>query len=256
MHRKWNSALLAGIALSISASSVFGLSPAAAKARKIKEISTPGVLSQWAFVEQRSYVFSRPSKSSQKITKLGLKTPEKTDNLVYVEAQTVGGAPWYRIRLPAVRTTGWVPRSALGGLQAVNTHLVINRGANTPENPDGRTLKLIKAGRTVFRFPIGVGKSGTPTPVGEFYVRVKLQGFKNAAYGKRALGLSATSEQLESSWPGGGFIGVHGTNEPGLIPGAISHGCVRLRNDDIDRLYRKVPVGTPVSIIESAPPAA
>lgn len=236
----FNSALLAGIALSISAGGVFGLSAAVAKPRKIKEISTPGVYSQWAYVEKRSYAYSRPSKSSTKIARLGLKTPEKTDNLVYVEAQTVGGAPWYRVRLPAKRSTGWVPRSALGGLQAVNTYIVINRAA--------RTLTLTKAGRTVFTFPIGVGKSGTPTPTGEFYVRLKLFGFKNAAYGKRALGLSATSKQLEDSWPGGGFIGVHGTNEPGLIPGAISHGCVRLRNGNIDRLFRKVPVGTPVTI--------
>jgi lipoprotein-anchoring transpeptidase ErfK/SrfK len=51
-----------------------------------------------------------------------------------------------------------------------------------------------------------------------------------------------------TDWPGGGFVGVHGTNEPQLIPGRISHGCVRLRNEDILRLARLLPVGTPVTI--------
>ena len=44
------------------------------------------------------------------------------------------------------------------------------------------------------------------------------------------------------------MIGFHGTNQPGLIPGRPSHGCIRLRNHDIARFYRLVPVGTPVRI--------
>ena len=34
------------------------------------------------------------------------------------------------------------------------------------------------------------------------------------------------------------MVGLHGTNQPRLIPGRPSHGCVRLRNEDIARLYR------------------
>lgn len=49
-------------------------------------------------------------------------------------------------------------------------------------------------------------------------------------------------------WPNEGQVGVHGTNEPWLIPGRISHGCIRLRNPDIRRLARLMPVGTPVTI--------
>jgi lipoprotein-anchoring transpeptidase ErfK/SrfK len=51
-----------------------------------------------------------------------------------------------------------------------------------------------------------------------------------------------------TDWPDGGFVGIHGTNEPELIPGAISHGCIRLRNVDILRLSRLMPVGTPLTI--------
>jgi lipoprotein-anchoring transpeptidase ErfK/SrfK len=44
-------------------------------------------------------------------------------------------------------------------------------------------------------------------------------------------------------------VGLHGTNEPDLIPGRPSHGCIRLRNKDIIRLYRLVPRGTPLHVI-------
>jgi lipoprotein-anchoring transpeptidase ErfK/SrfK len=49
-------------------------------------------------------------------------------------------------------------------------------------------------------------------------------------------------------WPGGGIVGIHGTNQPGLVPGRPSHGCIRLRNSDIKRLARLMPVGTPLLI--------
>jgi len=41
---------------------------------------------------------------------------------------------------------------------------------------------------------------------------------------------------------------LHGTDDPASIGHAVSHGCVRLRNEDIDFLYRIVPIGTPVFI--------
>jgi lipoprotein-anchoring transpeptidase ErfK/SrfK len=43
-------------------------------------------------------------------------------------------------------------------------------------------------------------------------------------------------------------IGIHGTNEPDLIPGHISHGCIRMRNPQINRLRRLAGVGTAVEI--------
>jgi lipoprotein-anchoring transpeptidase ErfK/SrfK len=99
----------------------------------------------------------------------------------------------------------------------------------------------------VFRAPVGVGTAAAPTPAGEFYVRNKLTRYSSAFYGPIAFGTSARSETL-TDWPGGGFIGIHGTNEPERLPGQVSHGCIRLRNDDIRALARLMPVGTPVSI--------
>jgi hypothetical protein len=46
----------------------------------------------------------------------------------------------------------------------------------------------------------------------------------------------------------GDGYGLHGTNQPETIGRAVSHGCVRLRNEDIEKLFEMVPVGTPVFI--------
>jgi lipoprotein-anchoring transpeptidase ErfK/SrfK len=62
-----------------------------------------------------------------------------------------------------------------------------------------------------------------------------------------AFGTSARSPQA-TDWPAGGFVGIHGTDQPDLIPGRISHGCIRLRNPDIVRLGHLMPVGTPITI--------
>jgi lipoprotein-anchoring transpeptidase ErfK/SrfK len=51
-----------------------------------------------------------------------------------------------------------------------------------------------------------------------------------------------------TDWPGGAFVGVHGTSLPQLLPGRVSHGCVRMPNASILKLARLMKVGTPVSI--------
>jgi lipoprotein-anchoring transpeptidase ErfK/SrfK len=63
---------------------------------------------------------------------------------------------------------------------------------------------------------------------------------------ERAFGTSAYS--VLSDWPGGGVVGIHGTNQPGLLPGRVSHGCIRVPNAKIARLARLMPIGTPVRI--------
>jgi lipoprotein-anchoring transpeptidase ErfK/SrfK len=94
---------------------------------------------------------------------------------------------------------------------------------------------------------VGVGAPGTPTPAGRFYVREKIHNLRgDPLYGPWAIGTSAYSRLSE--WPGGGVIGIHGTDRPGLIPGRPSHGCVRLRNDDVTELVQKLPLGTPIWI--------
>jgi lipoprotein-anchoring transpeptidase ErfK/SrfK len=135
--------------------------------------------------------------------------------------------------------TGWVPRASLGRLHTVRTFLRVDKHR--------LRATLYRGGRPIWHAPVGIGKHGTETPGGHFYVRERLKvRDPGSLYGPLAFGTSAYSKL--SDWPGGGVIGIHGTNEPGLIPGRPSHGCVRLRNRDIVRLGRLMPVGTPVRI--------
>ncbi len=92
-----------------------------------------------------------------------------------------------------------------------------------------------------------MGEPYWPTPAGQFYIRDKLTDFNDPFYGPVAFGTSARSNVL-TEWPGGGFIGVHGTNEPGILPGRVSHGCVRMLNSAILRLAHLMSVGTPVTV--------
>jgi lipoprotein-anchoring transpeptidase ErfK/SrfK len=94
---------------------------------------------------------------------------------------------------------------------------------------------------------VGVGTAQAPTPRGSFYIRDQLTDFASPFYGPVAFGTSARSAVL-TDWPDGGYIGIHGTNEPQLVPGRVSHGCIRLRNEDITRLARLMPVGTPLLV--------
>ena len=205
-------------------------------------LSGKGNVWRWSFVIRRVVARAEPRPDGAELMRLRTLTPERTQNLVLVlERQLVGGRPWVRVRLPMLpnNTTGWVPREALGGYETVRTHLFVDTRR--------LRLRLERRGRTVLRARIGVGRSRWPTPRGEFYVRNELRGFDSPMYGPVAFGTSARSAVL-TDWPGGGFIGIHGTNRPGLLPGRVSHGCIRLRNRDILRLARLMPVGTPLTI--------
>jgi hypothetical protein len=183
-----------------------------------------------------------PSPGASAVAELSPETPEGTTNIALVlDARTKEGGQWIRVRLPVLPNdrTGWVPRRDLGGYRFVHTRLVVDR--------DRFTATLFSDGRAVFRARVGIGRPEWPTPSGEFYIREKLSGFGNPFYGPIAYGTSARSPVL-TDWPGGGFVGIHGTNEPGLIPGRISHGCIRMRNTDILRLSRLMPIGTPLTI--------
>lgn len=197
-------------------------------------------LSRWATVARPVTALRAPG--GARLATLSTSTPEGTTNLVLVLGSVRRrGAEWIHVRLPVLpnNTTGWVPRSALGGYHFVSTHLVI----------DLHRLRatLLRDGRLVFTAPVGAGQPQWPTPHGEFYIRDELTGYASPFYGPVAFGTSARSAVL-TEWPDGGFVGIHGTDEPGVIPGQVSHGCIRLRNRDILRLARLMPVGTPLTI--------
>jgi lipoprotein-anchoring transpeptidase ErfK/SrfK len=148
---------------------------------------------------------------------------------------------WYRVRLPILpnNSTGWIHSNAVSPLYVVHTHLYIDRLHFRA------TLK--RDGKTIFTSIIGVGRPYWPTPHGEFYVRDKLTNFDNPFYGPVAFGTSARSAVL-TDWPGGGYVGIHGTDQPQILPGRVSHGCIRMPNASILKLATLMTVGTPISI--------
>jgi hypothetical protein len=177
------------------------------------------------------------------VGRLTTSTPEGTENIVLIvgRAREVRGRLWVPVRLPVLpnNTIGWFPRRALGGYVEMRTRLVVDL--------ERFTATLLRDDRRVFEAIVGVGEPAWPTPRGEFYVRNKLTDFGNPFYGPVAFGTSARSTVL-TDWPAGGFVGIHGTNQPELLPGRVSHGCIRMRNQDILELARVMPVGTPITI--------
>lgn len=216
--------------------------PAAAGAQDFRLSRPDQDLWRWALVLRAVDARSAPDPAAPVVASLATRTPEGTPEAVPLLARrAVDGRLWLRVRLPVLPngSTGWIPRAAVGGYEEVRTHLIISRA--------GQSARLERRGRTVFRARIGIGRRGSPTPAGTFMVRNRLTGFSDPVYGPLAFGTTARSATL-TDWPGGGFIGLHGTNQPGLLPGRVSHGCVRLRNGDIRRLGRLLAIGTPVSI--------
>ena len=200
-------------------------------------------ISRWAVVRAAVRPRAEPRADARALERLSTRTPEGTTNIVLVLDRRVDAAGdlWIRVLLPALDTdaTGWVPRDALGGYGTVRTRLVVDL--------DALQATLLRDGRPVFRADVGVGKSSWPTPTGEFYVRNRLTGYASPQYGPIAFGTSARSRVL-TDWPAGGFVGIHGTDRPDVLPGYVSHGCIRMRNEDILRLARLLPVGTPLTI--------
>jgi len=113
--------------------------------------------------------------------------------------------------------------------------------------PD-RKLAVIEDGKVLAKFSIAVGAAVSPSPAGEFEVvsrlanptyyhpGVVIPAGKGNPIGPRWLGLSQKG------------YGIHGTNDPRSIGHAASHGCIRLRNRDIERLYEMVRVGDIVHV--------
>lgn len=99
-----------------------------------------------------------------------------------------------------------------------------------------RALGLYEGDRLVRRYPVAIGKPSTPTPVGIHRILEKIM-YPGGGLGTRWM---AFTYQMH---------GIHGTNRPELIGQAVSNGCVRMYNEDVEELYDLVDVGTPVTVI-------
>ena len=113
---------------------------------------------------------------------------------------------------------------------------------------EDRKLALVEDGQVKKVYTVAIGKPSSPSPVGTFRIQRRV---KNPVYqhdgkvvqpgpanpvGTRWMGLSVKG------------YGIHGTNEPRSIGKAASHGCIRMRQTDLEELFELVAVGTVVEL--------
>lgn len=184
--------------------------------------------------------------------------PDAASPIVEVPATTPLGAPttfaivgdpvaqpsdWYKVLLPTRPngSTGWV-RASTVELTRTDLRMLVDLEA--------RSIRLQRDGTDVFEAEVAIGTEADPTPTGTSFVTELIESIEpEGAYGPYAIGLSMHSDTQTEFAGGDGQVGIHGTNQPELIGDRVSHGCVRLRNDDIERLVAlEVPLGTPVFV--------
>jgi lipoprotein-anchoring transpeptidase ErfK/SrfK len=117
-------------------------------------------------------------------------------------------------------------------------------------NLAARSLAVYQDGRKIRLYPVGVGRVSTPTPTGYYSILEKIENPTWTDPGDSANTVAAGEDNpLGMRWMQfQGNYGIHGTNKPASVGGYVSNGCVRLKEGDIEGLYKITAVGTPVEI--------
>lgn len=184
--------------------------------------------------------FDEPSERSARVATFANPT-DRGGPLVF---QAVGKPRqgWLEVLLPVRpnNTTGWI--------RVADVHLTRNP-YRIEIDLDRYHLTVHRGDEVQLTAPVAIGQTDTPTPLGHFYLIELLRPpDPDGPYGTYAYGLSGYSDVLERFNGGEGVIGIHGTNQPELLGGPASHGCIRVHNDTITEMAGFLPLGTPVSI--------
>jgi hypothetical protein len=212
------------------------LPPATTEAKALSGFPYYAATATGAHIDVRS----QPDTAAPVLVRLG-HVNENGAPTTFLIADAEAPSDWYHVLLP-IRpngSTGWVRASDVV-VAGVRYELVVHLRSFR--------IDLLDRGRLTGSFPIGVGTQNTPTPSGVYYVKELIQPpDPNTVYGRYVLGLSGFSNVL-LNWPGGGVLGIHGTNDMSSIGRRVSHGCMRMSNADITRLAGLLPLGTPVHV--------
>jgi lipoprotein-anchoring transpeptidase ErfK/SrfK len=150
---------------------------------------------------------------------------------------------WLHVYLPTRPngSTGWVKASDVNVSPPLQYAIRISLSAHH--------LWVMKDGAVDFETDVAIGTEQYPTPTGFYYLTdpIDLHTRPNLGYGVFAYGISGHSDVLTDFAGGDGQIGIHGDNNPGDMGKDVSHGCVRLTNDAIEKVAA-LPLGTPVTI--------
>ena len=184
-------------------------------------------------------VFDDPLDTAPKAS-LGNPIPSGGPLIFLVDGQRSG---WLKVLLPLR------PNGSVGWIQAKDVALT-RHTFRIDVKLSAFRLELYHNGKIVDGFPIGVAKDNTPTPGGRFYTTELLRPPEpDSAYGRYAYGMSGYSDVLKSFNGGPGQLGLHGTNDDASIGTRVSSGCIRMHNDDIEKLVAVLPLGVPVTIM-------
>jgi L,D-transpeptidase ErfK/SrfK len=159
-------------------------------------------------------------------------------------------------------TAGLMVASQLGAFSALTANAFSVSPFAQPEERTQSRLMVDLSDRQVYlyadgslqaSYDIAVGRAGWETPSGKFSVLTKIP---NPSWQHPFTGdviEKGTDNPLGSRWigfwtDGKQQIGFHGTNHTELIGQAVSHGCIRMRNGDVEAMYEQVAIGTPVMV--------
>jgi lipoprotein-anchoring transpeptidase ErfK/SrfK len=200
--------------------------------------SVYNVTTKLAIALSEEPVYRQPTTSSGLVRKLAFYTPdsEALQTYRFISSRLVGSTMWEHIAVPMRPNgqTGWVKRSWLGPV--IVSHLLV------VVDLQGEMLTVYRSGEKIFTAPVGVGNYalGEQTPTGHFWVAEAFPS-SNPFYGPWAFG--TTDYAADTEFPDDSIVGIHGTSEPGLIPGDPSHGCIRLKDPDILKLKKLIQIG-------------
>src|SRR4051794_30371576 len=191
--------------------------------------------SMWAYLRRPALVRAAPSHGSAAIARLEDDTGFGTRELVRVlDAR----GRWLHVDAPDA--DGWIPATAVDELRETRRAVVVDTTA--------LRATLLRDGDELWSAQVAVGNDDWPTPLGDFYVRVRwIPSERTPLYGPFAFVTSGIVPR--EPWPGARYVSLHGTNRPELIPGRVSAGCIRVTNEDVLALRPLLPVGARLTIV-------
>jgi lipoprotein-anchoring transpeptidase ErfK/SrfK len=173
------------------------------------------------------------------VARLGTRTEFGSAKVLGVRARR--GA-WLQVIAPERPNgrDGWIP-ARTARLGSTDVAIYVDRSA--------RRLTVRRGHKVLRRFPVAVGRPGTPTPLGHFAVTDRLHTNRaDSPYGCCAVALSGHQTHLLPGWPGGDRLAIHATPATDTIGTRASLGCMRASTADLRALMRLVPLGAPVFI--------
>jgi lipoprotein-anchoring transpeptidase ErfK/SrfK len=153
------------------------------------------------------------------------------------------------------RTATWILTTALAVIAGSTPAAAAEgEGTTTPivrrivvSIPD-RKLALVENDRVVSLYPVAVGAAASPSPVGTFTIVSRVS--QPTYYKPGKVVAPGATNPIGTRWIGlsqKGY-GIHGTDDPRSIGFAKSHGCIRLRNRDVEQLFERVRGGDVVEL--------